>query len=148
MRITATFLVVAILAACGESVEIGLDRTEGVPPELEPFPVSPLHHPMVYPPAQSREDFRTGALECVAWLKDPDYPLCATLENIYATEEFQTEIHRSMLAKEAAYGVGAVETLCEKEILKIALSLVRREGSFPNTAAQERLERWLGVTDQ
>ena len=90
------------------------------------------------PPALSREDFRRGARECLweisgwgGWRllarRLNDGHLAASIPSLghYGSQESQTFWYASMRAKEAAYGIGAEEASCERELLHRALAVAR-----------------------
>ena len=149
MRIATTCLLVGSLAACYDAedtpaatgseegsvagvtaVEIGalpLFGREGVPLELAALPKDPMRPTrdgLEFLQVQVREDFRDGARNCLSRLNGK-YGYFLLVSGDFHDTEKQTQWYESMRAKEAAYGVGAEEAACERELVKRALHVAR-----------------------
>ncbi len=107
--------------------------------------VKSLGHTGWASPALSREDFRRGSRECLEDLLEYRGANLLLERGTYQSAEEQTHWYASLRAKEAVYGAGAEEAVCERVLLEHALLVARGEWRrvFDRSKGREKiLEEW------
>lgn len=137
-------MLISVALACTEADEVTIPQS---------FPSMATAHPRDADSVQRNEDLILEAVKCVAVLRLPinlevipfDHPGVLLALSVSADWTIpQQRVYLTRLrAKEAEYGVGAPEAMCERELLNKLLAKARNDEEWASVA---RLEGWLNGT--